>query len=331
MAPFKSSDGRNIGKLVQSYSSEFIGSDLAAQFSASGGVKVMSGNTNWHVFTGPGSFEANSTGKACEILIIAGGGGGGSAYYSGGGGAGGLVKGAISLNALSTPITTGAKGIGRHHALTTRGTNGGNSTFGAITAIGGGGGGSYASAAGGLDGGSSGGTSGYDTSTRAPATPQPVPGDYTAHGFRGNVGGNYGAGGGGGAGAEGNAGGPSVGGAGGAGLAVPNFPGNDIFDNAPSALQTILTPGWKAAVGANGTYAGGGGGSNYSTGGGAAGAGGAGGGAPGQPGPGHVLPFPDAVNYTGSGGGGANYGQDYTNDYGGSDGAQGIVIVRYVN
>jgi prepilin-type N-terminal cleavage/methylation domain-containing protein len=67
-----------------------------------------------------------------EYLVIAGGGGGYNGWYGGGGGAGGMLTGTgyAVTPGVSISITVGAGGAG--------GTNGSNSVFGTLTAIGGG-------------------------------------------------------------------------------------------------------------------------------------------------------------------------------------------------
>ena len=334
MAPLRSSEGRTTGKLINYFKTSLLGNEISGIFAAGGGTKVTStdGGTAWHVFTSPGDFTVNRVDKDIKILVVAGGGGGGSAYYSAGGGAGGVVEGSFVQDVLTTAVTIGAAGQYGGPALHDKGDPGGNSTFGAITAIGGGGGGSYNSAPIGLAGGSSGGNSGYDNSTPGTAvTPQPVPAGCTAYGNIGGMGGYYGAGGGGGSGAAGANGPTTVGGAGGAGRLFGDFPGTEIYSNAPPALQSTLTAAWNTAVGA-GYYGGGGGGGAYSSvyPGGAAGVGGGAEGQGGTPGGvGYNTPYPSGVSYTGGGGGGACYGWNNPSDKRGTSGGNGIVIVRY--
>jgi formylglycine-generating enzyme required for sulfatase activity len=121
-----------------------------------------------HTFTTVGShtFQPLVSLTAVDYLIVAGGGGGGlktgNQEGPGGGGAGGLLTsfdppaggtGPISLNASPYPITVGSGGVAQ--------TNGGNSTFFNLTAIGGGFGGTAGSGSPtGGSGGSGGGSSG---------------------------------------------------------------------------------------------------------------------------------------------------------------------------
>lgn len=239
-----------------------------------------------------------------EVLVVAGGGAGGGYGGNdgaGGGGAGGLI---YNRNFAVTPgsavtVTVGAGGAGVGGAV--RGNSGGNSVFGALTAIGGGGGGSEGAAEQrpGGSGGSGGGGGGYGVATGAG-------GNGTAG--QGNAGGNCtapGDGGGGGAGSPGESG---LTGKGGLGLG---------FDISGFFVY----------------YAGGGGASgdkrNARGGGGAIG--GIGGGGKGQDATNSTPPENGSPN-TGGGGGAAagsnpTYGAGTTLTSGA--GGSGIVIVRY--
>jgi hypothetical protein len=235
-----------------------------------------------------------------EVLVVAGGGGGGS--FGGGAGAGGLIyNSAYQLtNAAAITVTVGAGGAGATPSDTgISGSNGTNSVFGSLTAIGGGGGGTrngapnYTSRSGG-NGGSGGGSSMGDTGTIAPG------GTGTAgQGNNGGVGfiGSYKHGGGGGAGQVGQ---------------------NATSTNAGNGGngQTFSISGTPT------TYAGGGGGGIYVDGG-TSGTGGSGGG-----GNGNGLGAPgNGVANTGGGGGGGPYTFSY--NFPGGTGGSGIVIVRY--
>lgn len=153
-----------------------------------------------------------------EVLVVAGGGGGGG-NMGGGGGAGGLLYSAstaVSSQAYSVVVGAGgAGGVGQQ-----KGVNGGNSQFGALTALGGGGGGHYWQVAG-LSGGSGGGGG-------------PYPGTYgsgtSGQGNRGGAacGSNYKAGGGGGAGGAGADSNCTTNGTGGSGL-VNSISGSAVY------------------------------------------------------------------------------------------------------
>jgi len=237
-----------------------------------------------------------------EALVIAGGGGGGvGSNAGGGGGAGGVINNtAYSLSSTTSfAITVGAGGAGKTGRGS--GTNGANSVFGTLTAVGGGRGGGHPNGGGSVqpNSGGSGGGGAYN-STGAAGT--------SGQGFAGGTGAviggkptpNDGGGGGGGAGAVGvdaqGSGGP--GGNGGAGA-------------------TYSTSGFSTV------YAGGGGGAtndstSMSTGG--TGGGGAGG-SNADP---NKSGIAGLVN-SGSGGGGGNGG-------GGNSGAggSGVVIIKYL-
>ena len=86
------------------------------------------GTTNWIAPTGVTSVEA----------LVVGGGGGGGVDDGGGGGAGGLIyTSAFPVTpGTSYTVTVGAGGVGARSAQAA--TNGGNSVFSTLTAIGGG-------------------------------------------------------------------------------------------------------------------------------------------------------------------------------------------------
>ena len=101
------------------------------------------GNTNWTV-------PANVT--RVDLLLVGGGGGGGGSL-GGGGGAGGLIYSnnlAVTPGA-SIPVTVGAGGAGGPNDSI--GSNGSNSVFGTLTALGGGAGGGRIESGGSAGGG----------------------------------------------------------------------------------------------------------------------------------------------------------------------------------
>ena len=268
-----------------------------------------------HLFTNTGNTTFTvSKGGEVEYLIVAGGGGGGR-HSGGGGGAGGLLAGTTSVTAQAYTITVGAGGngppVGTYPTIIGGiGTNGGNSVFGSLTAIGGGKGAWYAEVAG--SGGSGGGASGHSGNG---------PGAGTAgQGF---------------AGGNGPRNSPGYSSSGGGGAGEPGFPG--IRDASPG----ILVQGGAGGRGLSSniigtlTYYAGGGGGNVQYGGTFApgGAGGIGGGGAGSNGISDPLGNQYGYNgtpFTGGGGGGTHYNAPATATAGREGrGGSGIVIIRY--
>jgi hypothetical protein len=287
----------------------------AHQLKATGGdVITSSGNYWYHTFKTSGTFTpvANMT---AEVLVVAGGGGGGFGK-GGGGGAGGLVHHSSKslLAGVSYTATIGAGGIGD---LYVNGTNGSNTVFDNITAIGGGGGGTDynpPTTKNGSAGGSGGGASRNGT---VGATTQGNSGGGTGYGFAG------------GAGSEGVNAIFAGGGGGGAGQAgqVPTASGTRVAGKGGDGKNTWSTTTSFAHVDADGGYlAGGGGGSAYASGvnvdGGEGGRGAGGSGASYDTGA-NTNKGNDGVANFGAGGGGG------TDNAAGGNGGSGIVIVRY--
>ncbi len=110
-----------------------------------------------HTFKSSGTLSCPED-VSVQYLIVAGGGGSGG--FGGGGGAGGLLSGTTTISSGDYTITVGAGGSGET-ANNVGGTNGGNSSFNSLTAIGGG----YGRHS--LQGtsGGSGGGNGYDNSS----------------------------------------------------------------------------------------------------------------------------------------------------------------------
>ena len=369
MAPIKSTQSRTGGRLISGSRSTDVTSDidgvgteisgrrednLTSLLTVSGGTKIESGDTRYHVFTSPGTFTTGAQLDA-EVLVIAAGGSGAGAAYAGGGGAGGV------LHAPSTSIVKGRYNVTVGERSQRTGWNeyfdGNDSSFGDAVAKGGGCGSGYQNrpanrpgsptdgtqSAKGRSGGSTGGGGSvrYDQDgnpvgslTPDPKLTNPAPSDYTGYGNLGAGGGTsppngWAGGGGGGAGGGGTAAGTSTanGGDGGNGKAFPGFPGPVIAPAIPAPVR----PGWTPVVGPTGIFAGGGGGGNYYTyspdTGSSAGSGGGGAGAPGGP-PSGSTTAGDAVRFTGSGGGGGNYPANPLVSHGGK-GGDGIVIVKY--
>ena len=190
---------------------------MSGLFSATGGTITTSGDYTVHSFTSSGTFTPNMTGEV-EYLVIAGGGGSArQTWEAGGGGAGGfLTATGFAVAATALTVTIGAGGIGNATGGTPyTATNGSNSVFSTITAIGGGAGARFYYS--GEDGGSGGGCGGYTT------TVEDVGGSATAGqghdgGTNVNTGSRDGGSGGGGAGSIGGANSGIHAGDGGAGL-----------------------------------------------------------------------------------------------------------------
>jgi len=252
-------------------------------------------NYRVHTFTSSGTLSVTQSGSV-EVLVVAGGGGGGN-NHAGGGGAGGYIyRDGYQINDGSTITVTVGAGGASPVLNSDPVTNGNNSVFGTLTAIGGGGGGSRNDSSNnspGNNGGSGGGGGGSQDIYPG----NHVPGNGTSgQGNNGGYGINILGGGGGGASAVGTIGAyNSTGGNGGNGIQF-NLNGTSTY------------------------YAGGGGGGyNPVYGGGNGGLGGGGNGG--------ILQFdqgtPGTVNTGGGGGGGGAGGTQ------GSIGGSGIVLVRY--
>jgi hypothetical protein len=196
-----------------------------------GGTMTFINGYRIHTFDSSGTL-VNATNTNIEILVVAGG-GGGAAFTGGGGGAGGLIyDSSYSVTAKSYTVTVGAGGSGQiGTANPGNGSDGQNSNFDTLTAIGGGGGGTNSGT--GRNGGSGGGA-GHNNTTGGTGTigqgHDGIGGHTTAP--------NYGAGGGGGAGT------------------VGGTPTNTAAGNGGDGLSYSIS-------GSSVYYAGGGGGGTY--------------------------------------------------------------------
>jgi M6 family metalloprotease-like protein len=264
---------------------------LVGERLATGGTVTYSGGYTIHTFTSNGTFTCSGP-MDLEVLVVAGGGGGGC-HTGGGGGAGGVVYcDSYSANG-NVSVTVGAGGSGSSNS-SIKGTNGSNSVFGSITAIGGGGGASRFTMSAGNGGSGGGGSPASLGNSYGSGTP--------GQGYAGGMGGNawnYLSGGGGGATAVGNGGTGYGNGNGGAGAAY-SISGSTVY------------------------YGGGGGGGVYGTD--TPGAGGIGGGGAGSNTSSAVGN--GAPNSGGGGGGGGLISGTYVGRPGGNGGS-GIVIVSY--
>ena len=120
---------------------------------------INTGGTNYtvHTFTSSGVLIVPVGVSSVEYLVVAGGGGGAGQYQSGGGGAGGVLTATGYAVTFGSPITVTVGAGGTGGAQLSTGTQGANSVFGSITAIGGGFGGSSSATGNGGNGGSGGG------------------------------------------------------------------------------------------------------------------------------------------------------------------------------
>ena len=140
-----------------------------------------------------GSVWGSLGGYSIQYLVVAGGGSGGS-NQAGGGGGGGVISSSVLVNSgTAFSITIGAGGSG---------SNGSNTTFGSLTAIGGGRGGGVN--ANGSTGGAGGGGGFQGGNTTIPGSGTTNQGFAGAAGQGNGTGGNGNGGGGGGAGKVGN-------------------------------------------------------------------------------------------------------------------------------
>ena len=245
-----------------------------------------------HTFTtvGTSTFTPIRSGPV-EVLVVAGGGGSGGGQGGAGGGGGVIYNSNFTVSGAVT-VTVGNGGAGGID-INTAGSNGGNSIFSSLTAIGGGGGGADVGSLNGKNGGSGGG-GGSDAGTFGTAGTGTV-GQGQNGGTASESAPGYGGGGGGGAGAVGGNGAGSNGGNGGNGLSY-SISGRSVY------------------------YGGGGGGGIYQ-GNGTPGTGGLGGG-------GNGASTGSGQNGTANKGGGGGGGGTKVNGVL-SNGGSGIVIVRY--
>ena len=116
MAPFKSSIGRNVGKLLKGYRTSTLGLNLQSpppppQITATGGYTFTAGSYKVHKFTSDDNFAiAAGSSDEVEILVIGGGGAGGG-DSGGGGGAGAVLYGTgIEYNPGTYAVVIGAGG-----------------------------------------------------------------------------------------------------------------------------------------------------------------------------------------------------------------------------
>ena len=287
-----------------------------------------------HTFTtvGTSTFTPIRSGPV-EVLVVAGGGGSGGGQGGAGGGGGVIYNSNFTVSGAVT-VTVGNGGAGGID-INTAGSNGGNSIFSSLTAIGGGGGGADVGSLNGKNGGSGGG-GGSDAGTFGTAGTGTV-GQGQNGGTASESAPGYGGGGGGGAGAVGGNGSGSNGGNGGNGLSY-SISGSSVYYGGGGAGQA-----GQNAAGNGGTINGGGNGGNglaYDISGTStyyAGGGGGGSIAPRPVGSGGLGGGGSAVFGGGTGGngtantGGGGAGGTYLEGtfFAGGNGGSGIVIVAY--
>ena len=349
MSPFKSSAGRQLGKMLEGFKSSDVGKGFGSGdggtvvLQATGGEIALGSSQDidnraykYHYFKTPGSLvlpEAGDFDEQLEVLVIAGGGAGGQ-RSGGGGGAGGIalaqdIPFGNTTGQITIPITVGGGGP-INSAAEGSGPNGSNSRFGGpgdswnVLAIGGGGGGGDSPSTG-LGGGSGGGGH-YSSPGGGAQQPSENPGkaswvtNYGHPGETGHGAPQHNSGGGGGAGSAALAGNSSQRGAAGGGVQLTYFNVSYYMPNTD--------PWWPGISPLPGTHFGGGGGGGdyppyvpqrmpnnaiY------------GGGGPGGPNSnaGHGSP---GVNGLGGGGGGAC---GDSSGHNGGNGGSGMVVVRY--
>jgi len=271
---------------------------------ATGGIITKVGNEYIHTFLSSADFVLKGRNiHTVEVLVVAGGGGANGNRAGGGGGAGGLLYDAN--HSVSQQTYSVVVGAGGEKSNTDTSTQGGNSTFSTIEAIGGGWSRGTSEGTPGGNGGSGGGSSGGDSyGDVTPGTGIAGQGNNGGIAIQSSTAANQAGGGGGGAGAVGSNAANGVGGNGGDGV--------DTYSDlliAADAGEDIAGVHWIAG--------GGGGGTRGAT----QGTGGNGGGGDGVKGAGE-----DGLANTGGGGGGGAYTTSI--QYGGTGGS-GIVIIRY--
>ena len=194
-------------------------------------------------FSSPGTWTAPTGVTSVEVLVVAGGGGTGWDVGGGGGGGGVLYAQSFPVSAGTPyPITVGSGGASATGSAV-KGTNGGNSTFSALTAIGGGGGGAYPANGGGLPGGSCGG-GGDQWADGGTGTQGPGPGGATGYGFPGGRSGQAWAG----------AGGGGAGGTGGGAGGLLRYQDSREGNLSGGDGSIALPGGWTAYTGSGGFY-----------------------------------------------------------------------------
>jgi len=195
---FKSSSGRNVGKLLNVFQSRNTilgqgiggGSAVSPVFSIQGGTIVQPGNGFvYHTFSSSGILTCSNI-FGVQVLLVGGGGSGG--VLAGGGGAGGVVNAtSFALNSGTYTITIGAGGAAPTGFFSNSGSPGFASSISSptYTLIARGGGGSQNQGIG-LTGGSGGGAAGTGNAVGTGNQPSANPGisGITQYGNSGGTG-----------------------------------------------------------------------------------------------------------------------------------------------
>ena len=148
MAPFKSSKGRSLGKLLGGYKS----SDIGKGFGGSSGVTFITGGAvipaaqnpdgyTLHIFTSPDQFVISGGPVAVDLMLVGGGGGSGGRLGGGGGGGGYLYLPNKTYGDGTFPVVIGNGGAS--DLVTYPNANQGNTHRGGNTTISNGIGGFY--------------------------------------------------------------------------------------------------------------------------------------------------------------------------------------------
>ena len=157
MAPFKSTGGVSVGKLLGVFRDRDLTLNSSVRtnrykptFISSGGTKIVDGSDVIHIFTGPGTLTFNEYYESAKFLLAGGGGSGGQHrdnghYAVGGGGAGGMISlTGQTFTPGSHPIIVGPGGTAvLAPSDSASGNDGTPSTALGYIAEGGGGGGGY--------------------------------------------------------------------------------------------------------------------------------------------------------------------------------------------
>lgn len=276
----------------------------SAATAATGGVVTHANGRVYHTFSSSGTLLVSSVAPnaTAEVFIVAGGGGGGHGR-GGGGGAGGVILSPMPLSATSYSVVIGEGGQGATTEDSVA-SNGIDSSFGSLVAVGGGGGAGTTAFLGSLRAGRSGGSGGGGSGNKT------GPGGPGGAGGAGTVGQGYG----GGASYSDNYNFTACGGGGGAGGA-----GVDAVLHPSVSTSGIAGRGGVGIEYAGQQYAGGGGGGGDGS---AIAAVGAAGGGDGS----SVTVGGDAAANTGSGGGGGGRSSNY---WSGGRGGSGIVVISF--